>query len=148
MNITWKKLEDQSYEGFDENGNRYRQPANQETTTVYLTDGRTCQGWTPREAFGEAVEKEVKPRSMKAKDLIKALQDLDPEANVVINIKQFNKVYGFQLPIHYGTNQLTGGKENYDYLHSEVNASYGGSITVHLPDGAYVSGLPENMKSV
>ena len=62
MNITWKKLEDQSYEGFDENGNRYRQPANQETTTVYLTDGRTGQGWTPEKAVQHAEEKAIVTR--------------------------------------------------------------------------------------
>ena len=56
MKIEWKQLEDQSYEGFDENG-RYRQPANQETTTVFLTDGRTGQGWTPEQAIKDANSK-------------------------------------------------------------------------------------------
>lgn len=59
MNITWKKLEDQSYEGFDEMRNRYRQPANQETTTVFLLDGRTGQGWTPEEALQVASEQPI-----------------------------------------------------------------------------------------
>jgi hypothetical protein len=57
MNINWKTLPDQSYEGFDENGNRYRQPANMETTTVFLKDGRTGQGWTPEKAVQEAESK-------------------------------------------------------------------------------------------
>ena len=88
---------------------------------------------------------------MKAKDLIKALQQINPEAEVVINIKQWNKRYGFQLPIEYGhadeTDQVREERGQYSHrLNSWVNNHYGGSITVHLPDGAFVSGLPEDMK--
>lgn len=88
---------------------------------------------------------------MKAKDLIKALGDLDPEADVVINVKQYNKRYGFQLPISYGSTDENDAKREakgeFSYrLNSWVNNHYGGSITVHLPDGAFVSGLPEDMK--
>ena len=83
---------------------------------------------------------------MKAQELIIALSKLDPESDVVINIKQSNKRFGFQLPILYGTDKLTGGKDNYDYLSSYVNRSCGGSITVHLPNKSYVAGLPEDMK--
>ena len=81
---------------------------------------------------------------MKAKHLIKALQMLNPEHDVIINIKQYNKRYGFQLPIEYGSDQ----PEDSYYLNSWVNGNYGGSITVHLPDGAYVVGLPEDMKPI
>lgn len=150
MNIDWKTKEDQSYHGYDENGNYFEQTANQETTRCTLPSEAKGQGWDARDAFRAAKinEQYMKPKGMKAKDLIKALSDLDPEAEVVINIKQHNKVYGFQLPINYGTDKLIDGKENYDYLHSNVNESYNGSITVHLPDGAFVSRLPENMKPV
>jgi hypothetical protein len=84
---------------------------------------------------------------MKTKDLIKALQHLNPEAEVKINIMQSNRAYGVvQLPIEYGS-----GKEEFDetkdgpqyYLHTWVNNKYGGSITVWLPDGAYISKLPK-----
>lgn len=54
MKIEWKQQKDQSYKGTDESGNTYRQPANQETTTVYLKDGRSGQGWTAEEALKEA----------------------------------------------------------------------------------------------
>lgn len=67
---------------------------------------------------------------MTTKDLISALQKLDPDANVVINIKQSNKVYGYQVNI-------------LDTKHGDsfswVTTEYGGSITVFLPDGAYIS---------
>ncbi len=93
---------------------------------------------------------------MKAKDLIIALANLDPEAEVVINIKQYNKRYGFQLPIEYGSEELSdsdianeekGNTYTY-YRNTWVNDTYSGSITVHMPEGAYVVGLPENMKPV
>lgn len=83
---------------------------------------------------------------MKAKDLIKALKALDPEANVLINIKQSNKANGVvQLPISYGYGDQTE-KPDGEYtlwLNSWVNRSYSGSITVHLPDGAFISRLPK-----
>lgn len=59
MNITWKQLSDQSYQGFDEAGNQYRQPANQETTTVYMEDSRKGQGWSPEGALKAAMEKDL-----------------------------------------------------------------------------------------
>jgi hypothetical protein len=151
MNINWKTLPDQSYEGFDENGNRYRQPANQETTTVFLKDGRTGQGWTPNEAI-EVARKKEQP-GMLVEDLIKALSTLNPKSRVVINVKQYNKLYGFQLPIEYGAADINDDeretKGEYSHrLNAWVNNTYGGSITVHLPYGAYVVGLPEGMKPV
>lgn len=88
---------------------------------------------------------------MKAKDLIKALANLDPDAEVFINVKQDNKRYGFQLPIAYGSMEPPDppNKDAYSYyLNTWVNNSYGGSITVHLPAGAFVSRLPEDMKPV
>ena len=158
MNINWKTKEDQSYHGYDENGNYFEQPANQETARCTLPSGIKGQGWTPREAYECALinADHAKPLGMKAKDLIKALANLDPEAHVVINIKQSNKRYGFQLPIEYGSKVMDETdrmkdkmKETYThYRNSWVNNNYGGSITVHLPDGAYVVGLPEDMKPV
>jgi hypothetical protein len=59
MKITWKKLADQSYHGFDEAENQYRQPANGETTTVYLKDGRKAQAWTPEKALERAMEQSL-----------------------------------------------------------------------------------------
>jgi hypothetical protein len=54
---------------------------------------------------------------MKAKDLIKALANIDPEADVVINVKQSNKRYGFQLPIEYGSMEPPDppDENNYSY---------------------------------
>lgn len=89
---------------------------------------------------------------MKTKDLIKALHNLNPEAEVKILIKQSNKLYGVPLSIKYGS-----GDENpedvkegeYSHiLNTWVNNSYGGSTVVHLPKGAYIAGLPEHMKPV
>jgi hypothetical protein len=88
---------------------------------------------------------------MKAKDLIKALANIDPEADVVINVKQSNKRYGFQLPIEYGSMEPPDppDENNYSYyLNTWINNTYGGSITVHLPDGAFVSRMPEDNKPV
>jgi hypothetical protein len=90
---------------------------------------------------------------MKTKDLIKALAQLNPESEVVINVKQYNKRYGFQLPIEYGSrdedDHIREERGQYSHrLNSWINNSYGGSITVHLPDGAYVCGLSEDMKPV
>ena len=85
---------------------------------------------------------------MKAKDLIKALKVLDPESDVIINIKQWNKAYGVvQLPIEYSNahrNDERKPEGEYDpYLNQWVNSHYQGSITVHLPEGAYISKLPK-----
>ncbi len=84
---------------------------------------------------------------MKAKDLIKALKFLDPESDVVINVQQSNKVHGVvQLPIKYSNaykdEERKPEGECDQYLNTWVNQSYGGSITVHLPEGAYISKLP------
>lgn len=82
---------------------------------------------------------------MKAKDLIKALQRLDPESNVIINIKQSSQVWGKQVPIEYGNKANTDNADYNEscYLGQWVNQSYGGSITVHLPDGAYIAKWPK-----
>jgi hypothetical protein len=84
---------------------------------------------------------------MKAKDLIRALKVIDPEAEILINVMQSNKVYGVvQLPIDYGTGEAKPGLEDdkYDqYYNMWVNSSYGGSITVYLPGNAYIAKLPK-----
>jgi hypothetical protein len=69
---------------------------------------------------------------MTTKDVIKLLEKLNPERELVINIKQYHKRYGFQLSIEED---------------SMINNSYGGSITVYLPNGAYVVGLPDYMET-
>lgn len=72
---------------------------------------------------------------MKAKELIKALETLDPESKVVINIMQRNK--------KYGVIQLQISDSCHSGAYSWVNRGYGGSITVHLPEGAYIAKLPK-----
>jgi hypothetical protein len=75
------------------------------------------------------------------KTLIEALQKLDnQDATVLINIKQYNQKFGVvQLPI-------------VDTLHPHnfqwwVDHSYqGATITIHLPDGAYIAKLPNKYK--
>lgn len=75
-------------------------------------------------------------KHLTAAELITALQRLKPDAKVLINIKQFNKVYGVcQLPIP--------NTESMQYQ-MWVDASYrGATITVHLPESAYICKLPE-----
>lgn len=90
---------------------------------------------------------------MKAKDLIKALKNLDPESDVKIVIKQDNKVYGLALDIKYGTGSMEEIEnikdgEYSNILNTWVNNRYRGSITVHLPDGARITRLPEHLKMV
>ncbi len=81
-------------------------------------------------------------RPMKAKDLIEALSRLNPDAEVVINVKQSNKHFGVvQLPI--SMDESYGVEEAYNRFYW-VNGSYmGATITVHLPSGAFVSKLPK-----
>jgi len=74
---------------------------------------------------------------MKIKDVITALSKLDQEADLTIVIRQSNKKYGLPLKISQGSDLWTW-----------VNGTYGGSITVSLPDGAYISKLPEHLKLV
>lgn len=72
---------------------------------------------------------------MKNKELIAALQKLNPEATVLINIKQSNKVYGRQLKVE--------STQHHGYEHW-VDASYSGcTITVHLPGKAFISNWPK-----
>jgi len=65
---------------------------------------------------------------MKIKDVIKRLQELNPEADLKIAVHQSNKVYGVALDIEGET---------------LINGTYGGSISVWLPDGAYMAKLPK-----
>lgn len=77
----------------------------------------------------------------RVKDLIAALSELNPEAEVVINIKQANKYYGVvQLPVASKYNGNWKGPNEW-----AVDSSYGGAcITVYLPDEAYVAKLPKD----
>ena len=69
---------------------------------------------------------------MKIKDVITQLQTLNQEAGLTIVVMQSNKAYGVPLQIEAST-------EPYAW----VNGSYGGSITVWLPDRAYIARLPK-----
>lgn len=61
--------------------------------------------------------------------VIEALRGLDQDSVLYINIRQRNKAYGVvQMPL-VGTTCISSG--------------YGGSITVCLPEGAYLAGLPK-----
>lgn len=74
---------------------------------------------------------------MKAKELIQALSILDPEAEVVINIKQANKAYGvLQLRI----DDAKDHRRNYFWVD---NSYAGATITVHLPEAAYIAKIPK-----
>lgn len=75
---------------------------------------------------------------MTAAMMIAALQKLKPDAPVLINIKQANKAYGVvQLPVF-----STLHHSSYE---TWVDGSYGGAtITVHLPEKAFISRLPKN----
>lgn len=75
---------------------------------------------------------------MKVKDVITALQKLNPEADLKIVVKQSNKVYGLALDIEES-------KADPFYW---INGRYGASITVHLPEKAFISRLPESLKLV
>ena len=79
-------------------------------------------------------------KNVTVKELIEALSKLsNQDAEVTINIQQSNKVYGVaQLKIKKG---YADGE--YDSASAWVTNSYGGSITVYLPDGAYISKMPK-----
>lgn len=71
---------------------------------------------------------------MRNKELIAALQKLNPEAIVTIDVRQHNKRYGRQLSIQ---------KSNASY-EMWVNPTYSGcTITVHLPEKAIISHWPK-----
>ncbi len=74
----------------------------------------------------------TKEGHLTAKQLIDELSKLNPDSEVVINIKQYNKVYGVaQLPI---MSSQTG--------RGWVDGTYrGATITVFLPERAYIAGL-------
>ena len=55
MKIKWTENEDGTWRGTDEDGNVYNEPANRETCTVALPDGRTGFGWTPEDALLNAL---------------------------------------------------------------------------------------------
>lgn len=65
---------------------------------------------------------------MKIKDVIKQLGELNPNADLKIIVHQSNKAYGVPLDIEGET---------------LINGHYGGSISVWLPDGAYIAKLPK-----
>lgn len=71
---------------------------------------------------------------MKNKDVIKALQKLDPEANVLVNIGQQNKVNGV-IQLEIGRDNL---KEEHVYFY--IDGTYeGATINVMLPEGFFIS---------
>jgi hypothetical protein len=76
--------------------------------------------------------------NMTTAELIEALKKLNPDSNVVINIIQKTKSGS-----HHGVVQLPIQKGNAGELYWWVNQSFGGSITVHLPKGAYIAKLPK-----
>lgn len=53
-NIQWRQNQDKSWTGTDQDGNTFRQPANQETTLCILEDGRKGFDWTPMGAYKSA----------------------------------------------------------------------------------------------
>ena len=57
--IDWKQEKDQTWTGYDTDGNRYRQGALRETTSVTLTDGREGYGWEPEDAYQKAQKQEL-----------------------------------------------------------------------------------------
>lgn len=69
---------------------------------------------------------------MKAKELIQALSILDPEAEVVINIKQENKRFGVLQ------SRIKDDKDHRDNYFWVDNSYAGATITVHLPEGTYL----------
>ena len=54
MNIDWIENPDKTHTGYDERGNRYDSPANQESVIVTLTDGRKGIGWDEMGAISNA----------------------------------------------------------------------------------------------
>lgn len=66
---------------------------------------------------------------MKIKDVIRKLQELNPDADLRIVVHQYNKRYGVPLKIEGET---------------LISGFYGGSISVWLPDGAYIAKLPSD----
>lgn len=75
-------------------------------------------------------------KQMTNKELIAALQRLNPDAIVNIEVKQYNKRYGRILSV-----KSSMPRDTYQF---RVNATYGGcTITVHLPDKAIISNWPK-----
>lgn len=52
--VQWTKKENGTYVGYDDDGNTFWMPANQETVEVQLADGRQGHGWTIPEAIKSA----------------------------------------------------------------------------------------------
>lgn len=76
---------------------------------------------------------------MKNKELVAALQRLDPEAEVLIDVRQFNKTYGKQLSL--GQSLVAKGISSYELM---VDGTYNGcTITVHLPGKAIIANWPK-----
>ncbi len=72
--------------------------------------------------------------NLTVRELMKELERLNPDAEIVINIKQQNKAYGvIQLPIHRA---YLDGQNN---VGGWVSNSFGGSITIHLPENHFIT---------
>lgn len=79
---------------------------------------------------------------MKIRELIEALSIApDLEREVEIQINQTNKLHGCRLPISDGLEY-----ENPKIFFSVNNGVSSTTITVRLPDKAYIAGLPKDMK--
>ena len=73
-NVKWKKDNPKvawsSFTGYDDEGNKYRMPANEETVTCYMKNGDVGTGWTAEGALKMAklskrLAREFKQRALK-----------------------------------------------------------------------------------
>lgn len=74
-NLDWNKNEDKSYTAVDSKGNRFFQPANQETVTCKLVDGRTGYGWSTIDAWNFAHEAELPEEPAQETEDVKKQQE-------------------------------------------------------------------------
>jgi len=75
--IKWTHEPDCTWSGRDEAGNTYHSPANKETVTVTLKDGRTGFGWTAEEAKAAAEFEPLDPAAIQQPDLALAQRIVD-----------------------------------------------------------------------
>lgn len=78
---------------------------------------------------------------MTTQQLINALSKCDPNATVLINIRQSNRAYGRQIGI-----SSTVERDGYE---AWVDASYmGATISINLPDRTFISGWPTDQHGI
>lgn len=76
---------------------------------------------------------------MKNKEVVAALQQLDPESECIIDIMQFNKHYGKQVKI--GDSLVSKGVSSHEIM---IDSTYGGCcIHVYLPERAIIANWPK-----